>query len=134
VSFEALQQTLEQAMKDGWTATPVFYENTPFKAPSAGAWIVFTVAMGPGTTFGIDGSTKYARDTGLVSAQIFVPIGAGTKESRELIDAFIALFELAEFTGGISTYAASVTTLGVVGAGTWHQVSVTIPYRRDRNV
>lgn len=131
MSFNSLRQTFEKYMADNWILTPVAYENTPFKAPVT-AWVMFTVITGEGGTAGISGTTKSVRDTGLVSCQIYVPEFTGTKQSKDLVDAFVALFELKEFTGAIDTIAATVKSLGVNYG--WHQTSVTIPYRRYRNV
>lgn len=131
MSFETLRQTLELAMSTGWTLTPVAYENVRFDMPST-AWVMFTIVCGEGRTYAIDGSTKYARDNGLVSCQVYVPEFIGTKQSKQLVDAFNAIFEMKAFAGSLHTDIASVKTLGAIDG--WHQTSVTIPYRRNRNV
>lgn len=131
MSFDALRETLESTMSSQWTMTPVAYENVRFDMPST-AWVMFTVICGEGRPYGINGANKYARDHGLISCQVYVPENTGTKQSKQLVDAFIAIFEQAAFAGDINTDIASVKNIGA--ADGWHQTSVTIPYRRDRNV
>lgn len=131
MSFDTLRQTLEQAMATGWTTTPVAFENVQFTMPKT-AWVMFTIITGQGGFAGIAGTAKSVRDTGLVSCQIFVPENTGTKQSKTIVDSFNALFELKALTGDINTGVATVKSLG--SSNGWHQTSVTIPYRRDRNV
>lgn len=111
---------------------PVEYENVPLEEPSSGGFVRFTIINGDSGTHGMGGNTIQARDTGIVSLQVFVPKGTGTKRSRELCDAFAAIFEHKRFNG-ITTYTAAVTPAGYSG-DKWLQVNVTIPFRRVRNV
>ncbi len=133
MSFDTLRQDIEQRMVDNWAENAtVEYENLPFDKPSNVEWVRLTVTTGQGETQGIAGSTVTVRDTGMVSLQVFAPEGTGTKTSKALVDAFIAIFEHARFNG-ITTYTASVSSVGNDGYG-WHQTNVTVPFRRSRNV
>ena len=118
-------------MVDNWAeSAPVAYENVPFE-PGNTDWVRLTVINGEGQTHGMLGTDGSVRDTGMVSLQVFVPEGTGTKTSRALIDAFIAIFEHARFNA-ITTYSATVTPVGARNG--WHQTNVTVPLRRTRNV
>lgn len=130
MSFESLVTALETVMKNSWTATAVAYENVPFIKPVS-PWVMFTVITGEGVPYGIDGSAKYARDSGRISCQIFVPEYSGTKDAKGFVDDFNLIFELKDLSG-VNTSIADVKSLGVSNG--WHQTSVTIPFRRDRNV
>lgn len=133
MSFDELRQYSEQRMADNWAETaPVAYENVQFEKPAGSPFVNFSVINGEGFTAGLDiGSVPVVRDTGMVSLQVFVPEGTGTKTSRELIDAFVAIFEHKRFNA-ITTYSANITPVGVRDG--WHQTNVTVPLRRFRNV
>ena len=130
MSFEALRLSIEGRMAANWTATTVAYPNVNFTVPDV-PWVRLTVINGPGNTQGITGSTPTVRDTGLVSLQIFVKEGVGTKPATELVDLFTPIYEHTRF-GGILCYTATVNHLGVTNG--WHQTNITIPFRRVRNV
>ena len=130
MSFDALRQTLETRMADNWASTPIAYNNVDFE-PSTDQWVRFTVLTGSGETLGLQGSTVYVRDRGLVSLQIFAKDAVGTAGSMALADTFLTIFEHARF-GGILTYTGSVQVVG--NNNGWHQTNVTIPFRRVRNV
>jgi hypothetical protein len=130
VSFDALRQSIESRMADNWSETPVAYGNVPYN-PTNASWVRLTVTTGLGDTLGMQGSTIYVRDTGVVSLQVFTKEGQGTKAGMALVDTFLPIFEHARF-GGILTYTGSVSVVGVQQG--WHQINVTIPFRRVRNV
>jgi len=131
VSFDTLRQALEQRMAANWTATPVAYGNAPFRPPNNTEWVRFTPITGQGETLGIQGSSIYVRDRGLVSLQVFTPTEAGQGTAMGLVDDFLTLFEHKRFNG-ILTYTGSVTVIGPSDG--WHQTNVTMPFRRVRNV
>ena len=132
MSFDNLRQYCEARMVANWgESEPVEYENVPL-GETPDAFVRFTVITGDSDTHGMGGSQYTARDTGMVSLQVFVPEGTGTKRAMELCDAFAAIFEQQRFNG-ITTYIASVTPLGMTG-GKWLQRNVTIPFRSVRNV
>jgi len=117
-------------MATNWSATDVAYNNVDY-VPGNGPWVRFTVLTGNGETLGLQGSTVYVRDRGLVSLQVFVKDATGTSEAFGIVDSFLALFEHSRFYG-ILTYTGSVQVIG--NNNGWHQTNVTIPFRRVRNV
>ena len=92
---------------------------------------VVVVQTGEGQTLGILGSTPQVRDNGLISIQLFVKAGTGTKELTQHIDNLIAIYEHTRFDG-ILAYTATVTN--APNDQGWRQVNITIPFRRVRNV
>ncbi len=132
MSFNDLRQYIEARMASNWSeSASVQYENTPFQAPAHDPWVRLTIVHEEGITQGIGGSTIFVRDPGLIALQVFVPLGDGTKTAKDLVDAFIAIFEHSRFNS-ITTYSASV------GPGRptdgWYMTNVTIPFRRTRSV
>lgn len=130
MSFEALRESVETRMADNWSSTPIAYGNVDY-SPTSADWVRITVAPGIGETQGIRGATPRVRDFGVVSLQVFTAEGKGTKAGMTLVDSFLSLFEHARFDG-ILTYTGSVSVVGVREG--WHQINVTIPFRRVRNV
>ena len=131
MSFDTLRQDIEQRMATNWAqSAPVAYENLPFVPPS-GPWVRFTAVNGAGITAGLGGSgaAMEVLDTGMVSLQVFTQEGKGSKIARQLIDAFVAIFEHQAFNG-ITTYSTTVTPAGTNNG--WYQVNATIPFRRFR--
>ena len=130
MSFEALRDSIEARFDTNWATTPVAYENVDFTPPD-GPWVRLTIIIGQGQTAGIDGTNPTVRDTGLISIQLFVPAGTGTKLADGYIDSLVAIYEHTRFDG-ILAYTASPVPLGVTDG--WHQTNITIPFRRVRNV
>jgi len=130
MSFESIRSAVAARLATNWTTMPIAYENRDFTPPTSGGWIELTVIGNTGQTLGI-GSAVMVRDTGLISINVYTPEGSGTATGRGYADTLAALFEHERFSG-ITTYAATLTTRGVVNG--WHQLNLTIPYRSNRNV
>lgn len=132
MSFEALRASVEGRLNANYSATEVAYENVSFNPPND-AWIRLIVQTGQGQTMGLygDGTSVGVRDTGLISIQVFIPEGQGTKSSLDLVDTLIAIYEHTRFDG-ILAYTATVSHIGISDG--WHQTNITIPFRRVRNV
>src|SRR5210317_1244527 len=112
MSFEALRASCEGRMAANWSATDVVYNNDTHVPDTSAAWVRFVLLTGVGQTVGLGGSTKFVRDLGFITVQIFVPERTGTATAMGHVDAFNAIFEHERFDG-IVTYTASVTTAGV---------------------
>lgn len=133
MSFDLIRESIEARMVANWfESEPVEYENVPLGRETSNGFVRLVIINGDSGTHGMGGNTLQARDTGMVSLQVFVPKGSGTKRSRELCDAFAAIFEHKRFNG-ITTYTASVAPSGMTG-DKWLQVNVTVPFRRVRDV
>ncbi len=130
MGFEALRESIETRMADNWSTTEVAYENVPF-TPPAGPWVRLQINLGEGGSMGILGSAVTVRDQGVISLQVFVPEGQGSKAANDLVDALITIYEHQRFDG-ITTYTASPRAAGITNG--WHQTNITIPFRRARYV
>jgi len=131
MSFESTRSAIAARMATGWATTPIAWENRDFTPPTSGGWVELTVIGATGQTRGIAGTTIGVRDAGLIAINIYTPEGSGTATGRGYADTLAALFEHERFSG-ITTYAATLTTRGVVNG--WHQLNLTIPFRSNRNV
>lgn len=77
MDYNDLRYTVESTIENGWTSTPIHYENTPFSTNSAG-WIsinILNAASQPETV----GTGGYDRFYGLVSIIVYSPEDTGTK-------------------------------------------------------
>ena len=142
--------TLAGAFSTGWKTlksagppavyeakTPIAWPNVNFTPPS-GAWVRFNVLDGEGTwrSIGSPGS-NVAGYVGVVVIQVFVPLLSGESTARDYADAAAAIFQ-GQVISGIRFSPANITgVLSSFGqlsyslADGWHQINVSIPFRRD---
>jgi hypothetical protein len=114
---------------------PVAYDNAAFD-PAADArdadgdpapWVRLTIIPGDGFQASL-GTPRVWRSTGLVTVQVFVPLGQGDGLARELADDVAGLFRGVSLSGLIFR-APSLTRIGADGA--WYQINVATPYQAD---
>lgn len=110
--------------------TPIAWPNVNFTPPS-GAWVRFNVLDGEGAwrSIGSPGS-NIAGYVGVVMIQVFVPLLSGESTARDLADSAAAIFQ-GQVIGGIRFSPATVQILNNSLADGWHQINVSIPFRRD---
>lgn len=135
--------TLAGAFSTGWKTlksagppavyeakTPIAWPNVNFTPPS-GAWVRFNVLDGEGTwrSIGSPGS-NVAGYVGVVVIQVFVPLLSGESTARDYADAAAAIFQ-GQVISGIRFSPATAQILNTSLADGWHQINVSIPFRRD---
>ena len=110
--------------------TPIAWPNVNFTPPS-GPWVRFNVLDGEGAwrSIGSPGS-NIAGYVGVVVIQIFVPLLSGESTARDYADAAAAIFQ-GQVIGGIRFSPATAQILNTSLADGWHQINVSIPFRRD---
>lgn len=110
--------------------TPIAWPNVNFTPPS-GAWVRFNVLDGEGSwrSIGSPGS-NIAGYVGVVVIQVFVPLLSGESIARDHADAAAEIFQ-GQVIGGIRFSPATVQILNTSLADGWHQINVSIPFRRD---
>lgn len=110
--------------------TPIAWPNVNFTPPS-GAWVRFNVLDGEGAwrSIGSPGS-NIAGYVGVVVVQVFVPLLSGESTARDLADSAAEIFQ-GQVIGGIRFSPATVQILNTSLADGWHQINVSIPFRRD---
>lgn len=135
--------TLAGAFSTGWKTlksagppavyeakTPIAWPNVNFTPPS-GPWVRFNVLDGEGAwrSIGSPGS-NLAGYVGVVVIQIFVPLLSGESTARDLADAAAVIFQ-GKVISRIRFSPATVQILNTSLADGWHQINVSIPFRRD---
>lgn len=135
--------TLAGAFSTGWKTlksagppavyeakTPIAWPNVNFTPPS-GAWVRFNVLDGEGSwrSIGSPGS-NLAGYVGVVVIQVFVPLLSGESTARDYADAAAAIFQ-GQVISGIRFSPATAQILNTSLADGWHQINVSIPFRRD---
>lgn len=110
--------------------TPIAWPNVSFTPPS-GPWVRFNVLDGEGAwrSIGSPGS-NLAGYVGVVMIQVFVPLLSGESTARDLADAAAAIFQ-GQVIGGVRFSPATAQILNTSLADGWHQINVSIPFRRD---
>lgn len=110
--------------------TPVAWPNVTFTPPS-GPWVRFNVLDGEGAwrSIGSPGS-NIAGYVGVVVIQVFVPLLSGESTARDYADSAAEIFQ-GQVIGGIRFSPATAQILNTSLAEGWHQINVTIPFRRD---
>ena len=110
--------------------TPIAWPNVNFTPPS-GPWVRFNVLDGEGAwrSIGSPGS-NIAGYVGVVVIQIFVPLLSGESTARDYADAVAAIFQ-GQVISGIRFSPATAQILNTSLADGWHQINVSIPFRRD---
>lgn len=135
--------TLAGAFSTGWKTlksagppavyevkTPIAWPNVNFTPPS-GPWVRFNVLDGEGAwrSIGSPGS-NIAGYVGVVVIQIFVPLLSGESTARDYADAAAAIFQ-GQTISGIRFSPATAQIFNTSLADGWHQINVSIPFRRD---
>ncbi len=134
MSFETERQAIQGRFYTQWgNRTQVAYDNERFDFPSQDAWVRLTILNGTGLRRNIGDNAQIYRYPGIIEVQIFIPIGEGTDEIRLHADEVVNIFRNARFSG-IVCDTSSVTRVGPAQGGSWFQVNVSTPFRRDEIV
>ena len=135
--------TLAGAFSTGWKTlksagppavyevkTPIAWPNVNFTPPS-GPWVRFNVLDGEGAwrSIGSPGS-NIAGYVGVVVIQVFTPLMTGESTARDFADSAAAIFQ-GQVISGIRFSPATAQILNTSLADGWHQINVSIPFRRD---
>jgi hypothetical protein len=130
--FEDARNAIESRLAANWTTTPIRYENVPFKETMA-PYLALFILDATGRQISL-GTPAVRRWEGIIKIQVFVQADTGTKLPRTYADTVGAIFDRAQFSAGssgtIRCRIPSAVHVGVTNG--WDQVSVTIPFIRDR--
>lgn len=108
----------------------VHYDNSPVKHPADGVkkWIRTVILWDEQNQVDMGGDTRRWRQTGILLAQVRVPLGQGDSDARELSDAVVTAFRGVSFSG-ITFRAAQPRQVGRVG--NYWQINVNCPFYID---
>ena len=142
--YAGAKAAMRQRLVDGWTATPIIFQN---KAPASGSWPpvdgdgvllpwVNLEIKGTGSKIagtGTPGNHLWRYD-GIIYVHVFVPVGSDDAAATEYAVAIGELFRAAEFYNatpgtGVRTLAPSIDD-GDDGDddGNWFRVSMSVPF------
>jgi len=133
MSFADERQAIEARLAANFDALPVKYENQRFEMPPSGGFAAVKIRPGGGRQVST-GSRPLHRYIGDIVIDVFMPENMGTASPRTYADAIEAIFRRAQFSAGNSGTITCKTPAitDVDAADGWFQMSVTIPYQRDR--
>ncbi len=122
--------------KDVWDATTwlALYENVPGDKPEAGSldpWArvqVRTVTGNQASLSGDLGTLRWDRG-GNVIIQIFVPLGEGLSEAKQLVKIVLDAYEGVTTPNGVWFRNARQNEVG--SDGVWHQTNVIVDFTYD---
>jgi len=103
---------------------------TGFDKPTDALWVRMTILVGSTTQASL-GATPIVRTNGVVTWNIFNPIGKGDKAARELGDRIAAKFRLVT-EDDVRYQVPTITNVGVTDD--WWQLNVTAPFIFDEIV
>lgn len=136
-SKAAGRDAIQTLFKTAWDAqTPpvpvVLYEDVVVDIPPAtDPWVRVTVRHGPSTqvTLGETGGRRFRR-LGVVTVQVFTPVGDGMTLNDTLSDVAVNAFE-GKSTGGDEVEFRNVTASEVGVDSDWFQTNVTADFEYD---
>jgi hypothetical protein len=128
MSYDAERQAIELRLKNGWTTTPIKYENVAFTPTDAmQAFIELMIVNAESRQVSL-GSPALFRHPGAISINVRTRLQIGTKLGKQYADTLAALFRGKEFSG-ITCRAPKVTRLGEING--WFVYNVSINFFRD---
>ncbi len=133
MSFAATAATIRQRFASEFAlvraAVPVAYANRQFTPPDNAEWVRLAIIEGDSTLAGLGGTgaNRY-RNTGVVAAQIFVPVAVGDGLAYEIADDIATIFR-SKLVSGVRFRTPATAPAGPDGA--WYQRNVTVPFSAD---
>ena len=134
MNFAATAATIRQRFDTEFTlvraTVPVAYANRQFTPPDNAEWVRLNIVEGESVLAGLGGTgANLYRNSGLVVAQIFVPVAVGDGLAYEIADDIAAIFR-GKLVAGVHFRAPATAPAGPNGA--WYQRNVNIPFRADQ--
>jgi hypothetical protein len=133
MSFAATAATIRQRFATEFAlvraTVPVAYANRQFTPPDNAEWVRLNIIEGDSTLAGIGGvGANLYRNSGLVAAQIFVPVAVGDGLAYEIADDIAAIFR-SKLVSGVRFRTPATVPAGPDGP--WYQRNVNVPFTAD---
>ena len=139
MSFAAEAQAIETRFAAQWgSTTAIKWDNIPYSPTAGTTYVELQIHNSNANVIGIAGNSNMHRIRGLISMNVYVALGDGTRSGRELADQAASIFREAQFTASdssaaediaIQCYAANITRIGEVED--WFVYNVTVPFHRN---
>lgn len=130
---QAIRQHFAASWVDGaLPRTPINWPNEPgFTPPERAPWVRFSLTLGEGRRISV--GPRLDRWTGVVTIQVFTPLGSGDGVSDALCDAAAAIFAPGVTLSAVGRISFQTPTIRAVPASqVWFQSNVICPFQRDR--
>lgn len=130
MSFDTERLDIENRFKTQWgSTTPVCWGNVAFDPTGKPEWVRLSIITGMSEEASVGTPTQpFYRHRGLIVVGIFVPLNAGESRARVLAQQAGDIFKSQKFSN-ILCHAPYLTVVGE--SGSYFQVNVTTPYKRD---
>lgn len=144
MTYQAERSSIEKRLLDNLSDVYVQFDNVLGLVDSAGTsvdneqnlseWVRLTILTNDSQQAEL--GTKFTRQNGLISIQVFVKTGTGTQRARVLAESIRTIFHIVQFDD-IITRAGSMTVIGEqTGTGdtdNFYQLNIDIPYHRHQS-
>ncbi len=133
MSFADERRAIEGRLADNFATLPIRFENVPFEQPHDAGFVSLSIRPGQARQAST-GPNPLHRYTGTIQVDVFVPEDTGTQAARAHADTLEAIFRGAQFTAGASgTITCRTPRLETpMARDGWFQLSLRVPYQRDR--
>jgi len=137
VSYQQSFERLANHFLNRWelynSDVPVAWGNTPFTPPAPPSpWVRFTVITGEADYISAGAPGRnFVRHAGLITVQVFVPLGDGDGRLCGLVDDVIPIFQGERVGENVWCGAAYAVALGESLSPGWLQANVNVPFHRD---
>ena len=143
MTFQAERASIEQRLVDNLSGTYIQFDNVLGMVDNAGnivntpealdEWVSLTILTNDNTQAEL--GSKFSRQEGIISVQVFVKTGTGTQRARVLAESIRTIYHIVNFSD-ITTRACSMTVVGEQAGGqdtdNFYQVNLDIPYFRHQ--
>lgn len=144
MTFQAERSSIEKRLLDNLSDVYVQFDNVLGLVDSAGnsvdneqnlsEWVRLTILTNDSQQAEL--GTKFTRQEGIISVQIFVKTGTGTQRARVITESIRTIFHIVQFDD-ITTRAGSTTVVGEqTGTGdtdNFYQINIDFPYHRHQS-
>ena len=131
MTIENIRSDLSVAFDNGWTATPISWPNSRFKAPETSAWVRFNIVYGRARNAMIASTSLTSRVNGMIEIDIYTPLNTGVALGYSLSETAKSIFHNQQFNR-TQCLAGSIQELGHQKAGgnsvEYYQFRVSIPF------
>tara|TARA_R110001606_G_scaffold145255_2_gene285202 strand:+ start:1465 stop:1899 length:435 start_codon:yes stop_codon:yes gene_type:complete len=144
MTYQAERASIEKRLLDNLSDVYVQFDNVLGLVDSAGnnvdneqnlsEWVRLTILTNDSQQAEL--GTRFTRQNGLISIQVFVKTGTGTQRARSLAESIRTIFHIVQFDD-ITTRAGTMTVIGeqtgTADTDNFYQLNIDIPYHRHQS-
>jgi len=144
MTYQAERASIEQRLLNNLSSVYVQFDNVLGLVDDAGntidneqnltEWVRLTILTNDSQQAEL--GTKFTRQEGLISVQVFVKTGTGTQRARVLAESIRTIFHIVQFDD-ITTRAGTMTVIGeqsgTADTDNFYQINLDFPYHRHQS-